>query len=43
VAERPARDFPFCSDAPDELSAGQWLLVIAGIVLGCAGLAIAPR
>lgn len=41
MAERPARDYPFCSGGPDELSGAQWLLIIAGILLACASLVIA--
>lgn len=41
MSERLARDYPFCTGAPDELSGWQWLLVLAGILLGCASLAIA--
>jgi membrane protease YdiL (CAAX protease family) len=41
VSERLAREYPFCSGGPDELSAPQWLLILAGILLGCASLVIA--
>lgn len=41
MVERLAPRYPFCSEGPDELSGPAWILVMAGILLGCAGLAIA--